>query len=214
MKTDDLIALMSESARPVDTGWLNRATWLCAFAALAATAGLVLLTLGARLDFGTAWASGPVIAKAAFGASVAGLALALFHQSLRPGLNPAPRLPALALPLLVVVGWAALALAQAPTEQWGTLVMGRNWRACLIAVPLYAMLPLAALVAVARRGAPTNARLTGGCAGLASAGLATVAYSLHCPDDAAPFLATWYPLAIAVTAGFGAVALPRILRWP
>ena len=65
MKTDDLIALMSESARPVDTGWLDRATWLCALAALAATAGLVLFTLGARLDFGTAWASGPVIAKAA-----------------------------------------------------------------------------------------------------------------------------------------------------
>lgn len=213
MQTDDLISLMSASARPVDTGWLRRATWLCALVALSASAGLVLLTLGARPDFARAWMTLPVIAKATFGTSIAAMALVLFQDSLRPGLKPARRLPFVAVPLLVAAGWALLTLAQAPAEQWSALIFGRYWRACLIAVPLYALLPLAVLLLLARRGAPVDGVLTGACAGLASAGLATVAYSLHCPDDTVPFLATWYTIATVIVAALGALTLPRLLRW-
>lgn len=213
MRTDELISLMSASDQPVDTGWLRRATWLCALAALAVAAGLVLLTLGARPDLARVWMTLPVIAKAAFGASVAAIALALFQRSLRPGLKPARRLPLIALPLLVAAGWALLTLSQAPAEQWSALVFGRHWRACLIAVPLYALGPLVVLLALARRGAPVDGIFTGVSAGLASAGLAIVAYSLHCPDDTAPFLATWYTIAIALVAGLGALVFPRFLRW-
>ncbi len=213
MQTDDLITLMSASSRPVDTGWLSRATWLGALAALVATAGLVLLTLGSRPDLDGAWMTLPVVAKALFGASIAAIALMLFQSSLRPGLKPARRLPVIALPLLIVAGWALATLVQAPAEQWNALIFGRNWRACLIAVPLYALLPLGLLLMLARRGAPVDGAFTGACAGLAAAGLATVAYSLHCPDDTAPFLATWYTLATAIVTVFGALVLPRFLRW-
>jgi hypothetical protein len=82
-----------------------------------------------------------------------------------------------------------------------------------VLVPLYALLPLAGLFALARRGAPVRPRLTGLAAGIGAAGLATVAYALHCPEDAVPFLATWYPLAMAVAGGLGALAGPRLLRW-
>lgn len=213
MQTNDLISLMSASARPVDTGWLRRATWLCALVALSASVGLVLLTLGARPDFARAWMTLPVIAKATFGASIAAMALVLFQDSLRPGLKPARRLPFVAVPLLVAAGWALLTLAQAPAEQWNALIFGRYWRACLIAVPLYALLPLAVLLLLARRGAPVDGVLTGACAGLASAGLATVAYSLHCPDDTVPFLAIWYTIATVIVAALGALTLPRLLHW-
>ncbi|BCB19657.1 DUF1109 domain-containing protein [Bosea sp. ANAM02] len=213
MQTDDLITLMSASSRPVDTGWLRRATWLSALAALAMTVGLLLLTLGTRPDLARVWMTLPVIAKALFGASIAAIALALFQSSLRPGLEPARRLPIIAVPLVVAAGWALATLAQAPAEQWSTLIFGRNWRACLIAVPLYALLPLGLLLMLARRGAPVDRTLTGACAGLASAGLAIIAYSLHCPDDTAPFLAAWYSLAVAIVATLGALILPRFLRW-
>lgn len=213
MQTDELISVMTASHRPVDTGWLRRATWLCALCALVATAGLVLLTLGARHDFASAWLTAPVIAKMLLGASVAGLALPLFQRSLRPGLKPARRLPLVLLPLLLAAGWALLVLAQAPAEQWSTLIFGRYWYACLIAVPLYALFPLVVLLLLARRGAPVDGPLTGACAGLASAGLATVAYALHCPDDTAPFLATWYTIAIAAVSALGALIFPRFLRW-
>lgn len=213
MQTDDLISLMSASARPVDTGWLRRATWSCAIVTLSVTAGLVLLVLGARPDFARAWMTLPVIAKAALGGSIAAIALVLFQNSLRPGRKPAQRLPFVAVPLLAAVGWALFTLAQAPADQWNALIFGRYWRSCLIAVPLYALLPLAVLLLLARRGAPVDGVLTGACAGLASAGLAIIAYSLHCPDDAAPFLATWYTIAIAIMAALGALILPRFLRW-
>lgn len=213
MQTEDLISLISASNRPVDTGWLRRATWLCALAALSITAGLVLVTLGARPDLASAWMTLPVLAKAVLGASVATIALALFQSSLRPGLKPARRLPLVAIPVLLVAAWALLTLAQAPAEQWSALTFGRYWRACLIAVPLYALLPLVLLLLLARRGAPVDGALTGACAGLASAGLATVAYSLHCPDDTVPFLATWYTIAIALVTGLGALVLPRFMRW-
>jgi hypothetical protein len=196
-----------------DTGWLRRATWLCALAALSITVGLVLLTLGARPDFTSAWTTLPVIAKAAFGASVAVIALVLFQNSLRPGLKPSRRLPLIAAPLLVAAGWALLTLMQAPAEQWSALIFGRYWRACLIAVPLYALLPLILLLLLARRGAPVDRALTGAFAGLASVGPATVAYSLHCPDDTAAFLATWYTIATVIVAALGALIFPRLLHW-
>lgn len=213
MQTNELISLLSASHRPVDTGWLRRTTWLCAVFALAVTAGLVLLTLGSRPDFGSAWLTIPVLAKALLGASIAGIALPLFQRSLQPGRTVGKRLPLVAVPLLLAACWAALSLAQAPAEQWSALVFGRYWRACLIAVPLYSLCPLIVLLLLARRGAPVDGQLTGACAGLASAGLAAVAYSLHCPDDTAPFLATWYTIAIAAVAGLGALVFPRFLRW-
>jgi hypothetical protein len=213
MQTDDLIAMMTAGHRPVDTGWLRRASWFCALAALALTALLVLLALGPRPDLASAWLTRPVIAKVLLGASVASIALVLFQRSLRPGLKPGKYLPLVAIPVALVVAWALTTLSQAPAEQWSALVFGRHWRACLVAVPLYALVPLVILFGLARRGAPVDGRLTGVCAGLASAGLATVAYSLHCPDDTAPFLATWYTIAIAIVAAFGALAVPRFLRW-
>ena len=56
-------------------------------------------------------------------------------------------------------------------------------------------------------------RLAGAVAGLASAGLAASLYALYCPDDSPLFVATWYTLAAAITAGVGAIAGKRWLRW-
>ncbi|WP_439495016.1 NrsF family protein [Bosea sp. (in: a-proteobacteria)] len=213
MQTDDLISVMTASHQPVDTGWLRRATGIAALGALVVTVTLVLATLGARPDLASTWMTLPVVAKALLGASVATIALMLFQRSLRPGLKTARLVPLVAVPLLAAAAWALLTLAQAPVEHWSALVFGRYWRACLIAVPLYALCPLVILLILARRGAPIDGRLTGACAGLASAGLATVAYSVHCPDDAAPFLAVWYTLAIMIVTGLGALAFPRLVRW-
>jgi hypothetical protein len=83
----------------------------------------------------------------------------------------------------------------------------------LIAIPLYALVPFAAMLALARQGAPVDRPFSGACAGVASAGLATIAYSVHCPEDTIPFIASWYPLAMAAMAGFGAWIFPRLVRW-
>ena len=82
----------------------------------------------------------------------------------------------------------ALAGQSRAVRALGTPALSLAYIVWFVAVPLYALVPLVILFGLARRGAPVDGRLTGACAGLASAGLATVAYSLHCPDDAAPFL--------------------------
>lgn len=213
MQTDELIAVMTAGHRPVDTGWLRRATWLAALAALVLTVALLGFTIGVRRNLAGVIVTTPVIAKILFGASIAVIALTLFQRSLRPGLKPKRLLPLVAIPVALVAAWAVLTLALAPVEQWQALIFGRYWRSCLFNVPLYALVPLVALFWLARRGAPVDTTLTGFCAGLAAAGLSVVAYALHCPDDTAPFLATWYTIAIAAVTVIGALIFPRLLRW-
>lgn len=213
MRTQDLISLMVAGQRPVDTGWLGRATLAAAGASLAAAFALVVATLGPRPDLLSGGVAQASAMKAAFGGAVAVVALWAFLRSLRPGARAAHHLVWLAVPLVAVGLFAAFDLAQAPAGAWSGIVFGRNWLACLIAVPLYALAPLALLIAVAREGAPLRPRLTGIAAGVAAAGLATVAYSIHCPEDAAPFLATWYPLAMAAMGALGALLVPRFVRW-
>lgn len=204
---------MSASATPVDTGWLGRATWGAALVALLLAAFQVKMTLGVRPDIAAAMWTAPVVAKALFGASTAGIALMLFMRSLRPGSRPRRLLPIIALPAVMVGFWSLATLLQAPVEQWSTLTLGRNWRVCLIAVPSYALAPLMILILLARQGAPVDGRLTGLAAGLASGGFSTMAYALHCPGDTIPFLATWYTISIAFVSGVAALLLPRLLRW-
>ena len=214
MKTDDLLNLMVASQRPVDGATISRATTLGAGLAIALTLALVVATLGARADLAAPAAMWVTLGKAALGGAVAAGALAAFTRSLRPGAR-ASRTGAVivAAAALVVAASALVTLAQAPSTSWPGLIFGRNWLACLVAVPLYALAPFALMARVARKGAPVDLRKSGFLAGLASGGLAVVGYSVHCPEDAAPFIATWYPLALAATAAFGALALPRLARW-
>lgn len=214
MKTDDLLNLMVAGQRPVDSAALFRATTLSAGFAIVLTLALVLPTLGARADLAAPSAMAAALGKALLGGVVAAGALLAFTRSLRPGVRP--RRTGVAIVAGAALAAAALAvvtLAQAPPAAWSGLIFGRDWLACLVAVPLYALAPFALMVRVARKGAPVDLRQSGFLAGLASGGLAVVAYSVHCQEDAAPFVATWYPLALATTAAFGALALPRLARW-
>lgn len=213
MRTDDLISLMSAGSGPVDTSWLRRVTWRVATAALGVTAVLLVATIGPRPDLAAKVMTAPVIAKLAFGASIAGIALFLFQRSLRPGLKPKPWLPLVLIPIGLALAAALVTLARAPAEQWQALIFGHYWRSCLVNVPLFALCPLVALTGLARQGAPADPPFTGLCAGLAAAGLAIIAYALHCPDDTLPFLAAWYTLAVAIVAIVAGVTVPRFLRW-
>ncbi len=76
-----------------------------------------------------------------------------------------------------------------------------------------AALPLAALLWHLRRGAPVAPAKAGLAAGLAAAGLATAAYSLHCPGDAPLFALPVYGAVILAVAAAGAGLGARLLRW-
>ena len=82
------------------------------------------------------------------------------------------------------------------------------WRIFVIGLPL-----LAGAIWALRGLAPTRLTLAGLTAGGAAGGLAALIYGFHCPETAAPFVAVWYTLGMALVAALGAVTGARLLRW-
>jgi hypothetical protein len=116
----------------------------------------------------------------------------------------------------VVVAMAALAAAEllrTPPDGRVAAWLGQSWRVCsplilLLSVPIYA-----ALVIALRTLAPTRLASAGAAAGFLSGALAATLYGLHCPEQGAAFVATWYSLGIAGATVLGAVTGRWLLRW-
>jgi hypothetical protein len=117
------------------------------------------------------------------------------------------------LPVVLLAGGIAADLSTPQRLGWGARLVGSNSRVCLVAIPALSLPLLAAALVALRHGAPTRPALAGAVAGLLSAGLAATLYAAHCPDDSPLFVATWYTLAAALVAAFGALAGVRLLRF-
>ena len=119
----------------------------------------------------------------------------------------------LALAAGLLVGSVVVELAVVPADRWARLAMGHNARHCLTLTPFLAIAPLTAALIAARHGATTRPALTGAVAGLAAAGVGALLYAMNCNDDSPLFVALWYPLAVAIVAGAGALFGRRLLVW-
>lgn len=208
MKTKDLIDTLgrNEPAAPrPDRPWTIVAV-LGLFGGL-----LLMLALGPRPDLVSA--IGPTLAKAAFSGAFAAAGLALVVRLARPG-RPARRRVWLIAGLIVAsLAAAAVALVgtnpQARMQAW----TGGYIPWCLVIIPFLALPAALLLGAAVKRLAPTELTLTGAAIGAASGGLGAMAYALRCPVDSVAFVATWYALAIALSAVIGALLGARLLRW-
>ena len=94
-----------------------------------------------------------------------------------------------------------------------TRLIGSNSRICMTVIPLLAVPVLVAALIGLRHGAPARPAVAGAIAGLLSAGVAATLYASHCTDDSPLFVATWYPIAIALVTAVGALAGSRVLRF-
>jgi hypothetical protein len=131
----------------------------------------------------------------------------------RPGVGPGPWAAVLgAVPALLALAAVAELLAT-PAQSWMPHLIGNNSVYCLTLVPLLALAPLAALLLALRESAPAHPGRAGAVAGLAAAGVATVLYASHCPDDSPLFVAVWYSSAITIVVALGYVAGARLLKW-
>ncbi len=92
-------------------------------------------------------------------------------------------------------------------------LIGNNSRICLTAIPLISLPLLAASLFALRHGATSRPAALGAIAGLLSSGLAATLYASHCTDDSPLFVATWYPIAIALVTAVGALAGSKVLRF-
>jgi hypothetical protein len=211
MKTEKLIdALVADRATPA-----KPMRWVLAAALLAG--GLVslvlfLATLGVRADIGPALGTWRFELKVGLVLLALGLAFSLCIALSRPvaPTHPGRRLlPLAALAVLLI----AIELLVLPTTSWASRLVGSNALVCLVAIPTLAIVPLAAVLAILRLGAPASPALAGGAAGLLAAAAAATLYAFHCFDDSPLFVVTWYALAALPVIALGAAAGHRLLRW-
>lgn len=210
METDALIQTL---ARDPEIRGKPAQAWLaiCLAAALAYSVLAILIIAGARPDFaaGAPW----VAAKAGLSLLFALAAAPLLLRLSRPGQGAGAWLPLLGVLLIGCVMTVAGALASVADGDRMRAFTGGGFPICAIVIPTLAAPSAAALFLWLRRQAPTQPVLAGMAAGILSSALAAMAYALTCPVDSAAFVATWYPLAIAACAAFGALAGKFALRW-
>jgi hypothetical protein len=173
----------------------------------------VLIALGPRSDLAQAPRTAMFWIKLAYAGTLAGLALACVERLARPAGRTGRRLDALLIPLALMALLAILRLASSPAPQWPRLAMGGSALVCPGYILATSLPVFAGLVWALRGLAPTRLRLCGALAGLAAGGAGAAAYSLHCGESAAPFVALWYSLGVALAGALGALAGERLLRW-
>ncbi|TBW33427.1 DUF1109 family protein [Siculibacillus lacustris] len=211
MKTDDLIRLLAADTQVREP--LGPAIAVALGVGLAVCAVLLVFQVHLRHDLLTAILQPRVAFKIGVTAAVAVLAIVLLDRIGRPGVPVVGAGRLLLLPLAAVLIAVALELAMTPAASWGERLVGRNPGWCLVYIPVFAAVPLAAILTAMRRAAPESPTRAGAVAGLAAAGMAAAFYAWHCPDDSPLFLATWYVIASAAVTGVGALLGRRLLVW-
>ena len=213
MKTDELIGLLAQDAQPVAPHAIERRFGLAAVAGWLGALVLMLALFGLRPTLAQDMALPMFWGKLVFAALLAAGCLAVLRRLARPGMGLGHSLALLALPPLVLWALAAVALGQASPHERLPLVLGSTWRSCAFNIAALSLPALVASLWALRGAAPTRLAWAGAGAGLLAGALGTLAYALHCPEMAAPFLAVWYMAGMALPTLAGAWLGPRVLRW-
>lgn len=212
-KTEDLIRSLSADVRPLRRG----AAQLRLLGGIVAGSIVALLALSLLLSapfWAVEYTGVPAFAmKLAFALAMASSAGILLLASGRPGQKVGMRMLWLAVPVLLVAAMAVMELMMKAPQFRDQALLGSTWQTCVTAIAGLSLPALAGIAWAFRRLAPTNLRLAGLLAGLASGSAAAVVYALFCPETTAAFLATWYTLGIVGAGLIGLVVGPRLLRW-
>lgn len=214
MRTDDLIARLAAETSVVRPHAVERKVAVNLMLGGAVAVVLLVTLLGLRPDMGAAVGTVSFWMKFGFTAVVGALGVAATCRLARPGavLRPAFWI-ATAVPFAVIAGMAIFELlAVAPADR-AAVWLGSSWKTCPVWIPVISSPILLAVTLSMRRFAPTRPALTGLVLGMAAGGVGATVYGLHCQENAAAFLATWYVLGMAVVGAIGAVVGPRVLRW-
>lgn len=213
MKTDDLVTMLATGAAPVERPAASRRFALAVgWGALGASL-LMAVLLGVRDDLVQATALPMFWVKFAFVAALAAASVVAALRLSQPGVPLGGAPLGLAAPLLAIWALAGAVLLAAEPDQRSALVFGETWASCPLNITVLSA-PVWATAMWAMKGlAPTRLRLAGAVSGFMAGAVGALVYTLHCPELAAPFLATWYVLGLLVPTAAGALLGPRLLRW-
>jgi hypothetical protein len=213
MKTDALIDLLARGPVAIDPAPARRRLAIAVAGGSAAALLLALGWLGPRPDAGAALADPMSWVKLGSCAALVACALPLARRLGCPGAAAGPAAWALAIPVLALWLLATVALVRVPAGERSALLLGQSWISCPWLIGALSVPAFALLLWAARATAPVRPRLAGACAGLLAGAIGAAAYSFHCPEGAAPFVAAWYLAGIALPALAGATLGARLLRW-
>ena len=213
MKTDELVSLLAAGAAPVPANTVGHRFAAALGWGIPGAMLLLTGTFGLRADLLQAAGELTFWMKLVFAGGLAIAALFAAERLARPGVRVGRGWAALAAPVLALWLYSAVVLLQSAPAQRAALVLGSTWNSCPFNIAMIS-LPLFAATFWAMKGlAPTRLALAGASAGLLAGALATLVYALHCPESAAPFMAVWYVLGIAIPTVAGALLGQRVLRW-
>ncbi|WP_105438698.1 NrsF family protein [Neorhizobium sp. T25_13] len=211
MKTEELIELLVQDT-PVRLN-LDHALMHAATAATLIAAISFFAVIGLRADFGTAIETSRFLFKFLITGSVTLTGGMVMFRIGKPGVPVQLTAFGLLVPALSMIAAAILELLVMPSETWVTRMIGHNSSLCLTIIPFLSVGPLACFLYALRYAAPTRPAVAGAVAGLVAAGIAATFYAANCDDDSPLFVMLWYPIAISIVAGTGALLGHRLLRW-
>jgi hypothetical protein len=213
MRTDELIDMLGANLEPVKTGRL-RATLIVALAIGSASAlCLTFAIFGLPADALAEGHFGLKVLALAFTLGLAAAGASFLVRAARPGEPGRTPLILIGLLFLCVIGVAVLELTLVRPSAWSEVLFGPQWAACLVCIPLFAVVPFGALIFALRKGAPTRLMSTGAVAGVVAGALGAAAFAIHHSGGPIAFMALWYGGPIVLCAVIGAILGPRLLRW-
>lgn len=213
MKTDDLINMLASGPDvAVPKVPLQKFAMVVSSGVLLSVI-LMLTVLGLRPNMSELAMLPAFWIKMAFVVALAVCGWLAVTQLATPGART-KQLPLLiASPILLIWLLAAASMLNATPEQRADLFWGDTWHYCSWLIAVLSLPIFIAILRVMRQMAPTRLRLAGAGAGFAAGAAATLIYSFHCPEIAAPFIGFWYVVGILIPSILGALIGPRILRW-
>jgi len=213
MRTESLTELLASNLEPVDS-WRTMRRYAL---------GITIGTLAALILAGAVLHLNPALPREVsesrfwvrelFCASLGALALLCVVRLGRPGAQLG-FLPA-GIAAVVLIMWilAAVSLVSAASLSRVHLLLGSTFAVCPFLITFISTPLFFAFVWILKDLAPTRLRWAGAGAGFAAGSIGALVYTLHCPELATPFIATWYLLGILTPTAIGAWLGPRLLRW-
>jgi len=211
MSTDDLIARLAFNAGPAKRLFISRDM------ALVLLLGMILcsaISLGVRgLVPEVMWTGAALWTKLTYALALAATSAWLLHILAFPGKRGLWVYRLMVLVGLYMATAGIISVLNVPVGERLSYVMGKYALICPWAIPLLSLPTMFGLLHLTKRFAPTDLRWTGFAAGLLAGSIAAAGYALSCKEEAIGFVAVWYSLGILFSAGIGAAAGPRLLRW-
>ena len=213
MKTDELVSLLATGTDAVDASAPTRRGIAAIAAGTVVATVLMVLWLDVRPTLARDAALPMFWVKELFCVALVAAGVFAVARLSRPGAAVGRVGPLATAPILAMWLLAVIVLAAAEPEDRTDLIRGVSWTECPYNIAVLSVPVFAAIVWAMRGFAPTHLRRAGAAAGFAAGAIGAFAYTLHCPELDAPFLAIWYVAGVLVPTVVGAIVGPRLLRW-